>query len=482
MCLITTKKTNMKNITIYLGIVLMLSLLSAGALAKVVDKTFSSPNGVLEYCRSLPTIPGGTYHADDKHTEKKFCKYDLYDGNTAMCPKTWSTSPGTVFYSTAKSEYAGRAIEFESQWCSKTKGTAKTPAHKVAKFKSTMNSTESSATFSNSSLLYYHFSRYFDTFIYVPPAVERSIDVKEHLKRVTHKGSKWSTKTKMLHAGWLKLEMAEENPGTYHPQKELFTDDNSAIYGILIDTSGHRYKPEFNGTRESGWGKGQNNDFQNTPPYLALRSELPLKKAITSGLEQARKNPQLRKAIASGFSDLQMLLWMQELTEITLLDYIFNQQDRIGNIDYQWYWFWQDGDSLKSRPTDGMSVPADIAQFEPQRIKRSYLNDNDAGGKANYVNFTKLTKMLEKQRHYKASSYQKLQQLASDFSSTGELFQYLDGNFSLSQRQKDLIVKNTVAAAAILKDSCNSGKLIFDLEPEEFALTGRVSPKSLSCD
>ena len=35
---------------------------------------------------------------------------------------------------------------------------------------------------------------------------------------------------------------------------------------------------------------------------------------------------------------------MRELLEITLLDYMLGQQDRIGNIDYSWHWFWlQDG-------------------------------------------------------------------------------------------------------------------------------------------
>ena len=43
-------------------------------------------------------------------------------------------------------------------------------------YKMSVNTRESSATFSNSSLVYYHFARYFDASIHVPPAVLRTID------------------------------------------------------------------------------------------------------------------------------------------------------------------------------------------------------------------------------------------------------------------------------------------------------------------
>ena len=37
-----------------------------------------------------------------------------------------------------------------------------------------------------------------------------------------------------------------------------------------------------------------------------------------------------------------MMFWMTELSEICLLDYIFSQQDRPGNIDYRWVWYYLD--------------------------------------------------------------------------------------------------------------------------------------------
>lgn len=45
-----------------------------------------------------------------------------------------------------------------------------------------------------------------------------------------------------------------------------------------------------------------------------------------------------------------------------------------------------------------------------------------------------------------------------------------------------MIVKNTKIAAEIIRGNSRSGKLIFDLEPEQFFLEGQVTPVNLSCD
>ncbi len=42
--------------------------------------------------------------------------------------------------------------------------------------------------------------------------------------------------------------------------------------------------------------------------------------------------------------------WMRDLVDITLLDYIFSQQDRIGNIDYLTYWYWVEDGQVRRMP------------------------------------------------------------------------------------------------------------------------------------
>jgi hypothetical protein len=445
--------------------------------------SFVSPNGIKEQCIILDKMPGAEYSDEDAHVEQSFCGINLYDESIAVCPKTWSTSPGMeVFHLTGKT--TSPAV-FEQTICG-------TSLHKEIKasglpitFKTTMNSRTTSGTFSTASLLYYHFSRYLHAAIHVPVAVYRSIDKDLHLQRVTRRGLELTAGSKarhMNHEAWLILQKAERLPDAYQPIDELFTRDRTQIYGVFIQPAGERYNSTLNGTRKSGWGEGQNRDFQNTAPFLALRSEQPLLAAIDHGMATARKDKTLRHDMGSDILTQQMVYWMQELTEITLLDYIFSQQDRIGNIDYRYYWYWIEQGQMQSRHAESRLPPGDIVEFKPVRLMRTQLNDNDAGGKRSYANFTKKTHMLEKIRHYNPGTYKRLLSLESDFRNRGELFNYVGTTFGLTAKQMEQIVKNTSQATAILKNSCEQGNLRFDLDPEAYFLTGQAEEKRIDCD
>ncbi len=471
---------------------LALSLLTAPLLPLTVTAgqvqgkvtRYTSPAGVIEQCIALPPMPGGTYIAADREQEQQYCSINIYTPDTALCPKIWSTSPGTIIYDLSGGSYTGQAGHFEQSACKNSKAIKKLPVRRLAKFKTTMNGKKTSGTFAQASLLYYHFSRYFDTAVHVPVAVYRSMDRTNHLHRVSTNGLRWSSHNKMLHAGWQLLAAGEQNPAAYTPTDELFTADRKAVYGVLLNSPGRRYNTEVNGTRASGWGKGQNYDFQKTAPYLALRSDKPLLDAIAHGLHTARRNNKLNRDMGRDISREQMVYWMTELTEITLLDYIFNQQDRIGNIDYIPYWYWQDNGTLHRAKAHGSKkkIPSKLEGRQPLLLLRTQLNDNDAGGRLRYINFTKKTKMLEKQRHYRAATYKKLLRLNRDFSEQGELYHYLNTTFGLSQKQVANIVRNTAEATRILQQTCRDGKLRFDLDPDTFMRTGKVTQEQISCD
>ena len=442
---------------IIFGILLLSFSFSTPASDEVMGSVtkFSSPNNILEQCIALSPMPGGVYTDSDRQLEKEYCSMDIYS-NTGICPKTWSTSPGTMFYSLNGSQYSS-TTQFEAGVCQKQKHA---PIKAIA-FKSTMNMRDTSATFSTASLLYYHFSRYFDTQVRVPVAVYRSIDKQAHLQRVTHKGIAY-TKSHMIHDAWKDMLEIEAKPASYHPVDELFTADRRQIYGALVGNSGKRYSGIINGSRKSSWGEGQSNDFQETPAFLALRSEKPLVQAVAGTAHKASRE--------------QMVFWMQDLTEITLLDYIFSQQDRIGNIDYTKVWVSTSGRHIKR------SEQAPAENQKAQRIKQTHINDNDAGGRYAYANFTKKTRMLEKIRHYKRETFEKLMKLDHDFSQKGVLYEYLSQTFGLSEKQRDMIVKNTRLAAEILRNNCRSNDLIFDLKPEQFFIRGTVDADHLQCD
>ena len=457
--------------------------LSAAAVTGGTVITHPSPNKIEERCVILYKMPGGEYSSKDSKEEQAYCKIDLYRKSIAMCPKIWSTSPGTIIYQLYAGPYKGNAKKFEASVCSKGKSAVNYTTGKHLKFKNTMNMKGTSGTFSTASLLYYHFSRYFDTHIHVPVAVQRTMDNKEHSQRITQRGAKLTSRKKgLIHEAWQDMKKAQQKPELYKPTDELFTKDRKQIYGVLLHSPGKRYGVLMNGTRKSGWGDGQNNDFQKTPPFLALRSSQPLKKAIPEGIEEAEKDPLIKKAIKSEISDQQMAYWMQDLTEITLLDYIFSQQDRVGNIDFEEYWYWKKGSNIRKKHARTKTPAKNLAKHKPLRIQETFLNDNDAGGRKIYSNFTKKTKMLEKIRHFNPDTYRQLIRLDKDFSKKGKLYAYVKDSFGLSEQQLQQIVTNTNHAAAILKGSCKEKKLRFDLDPDKFFAKKSSKEKRLNCE
>lgn len=431
----------------------------------------------------LERAPGGRYSDADEAAERRLCSIDFHRGTHALCPKLFSTSPGTLVFDLAGGRFAGDAPAFEREACAGGLHVEAASGEPVS-FKMSVNTRESSATFANSSLFYYHLSRYFHATAHVPVAVFRSVDRAEHLHRVSSRGvslSAESSSLRMNHAAWQALWAASKDPASYQPTVELFTPDG-LLYGVMLHPLGRRYGEELNGTRESGWGEGQSRDFQETAPFLALRSEKALTSAIDEGRSLAFRNPKLAKATGRDVTPQQMVYWMSDLIDVTLLDYIAGQQDRIGNIDYVAYWYWVQDGRASRRAAEGRVPPPELAAHRPLRILRTELGDNDAGLRLSYANYTKRTGMLERLRHYREDAYHQLLRLETDLRSVGPLHAYLRTTFGLSEREFDRVVANVLSAASILRESCRAGRLRFDVEPEEFLVTGSVVPKQVACD
>ena len=218
--------------------------------------TFTSPGGFEERCIILDRMPGAVYRDSEVREEEGFCAIDFYAGTHALCPKLFSTSPGTLIHDLRGSAYAGAADRFERDVCPRGHVVAREAADVPVSWKMSVNTQESSATFSNSSLAYYHFARYFDAAIHVPPAVLRSMDRKAHQARVSSVGMRESAgrpALRMNHAAWTTLAEAESRPESYAATDELFTPDRQAVYGVLLHPRGRQYGEEFNGSRRSGW-------------------------------------------------------------------------------------------------------------------------------------------------------------------------------------------------------------------------------------
>jgi hypothetical protein len=449
------------------------------------ETEFLSPNGVVERCVAASPIPGGTYSEADRALEERYCAIDFNSVDVALCPKTWSTSPATLVYDVSSGTYANDAVRFEREQCAKGGHARQAASAELAFFKTSMNAGDTSGTFSAASLVYYHFSRYFDTRVRVPVAVYRSVDRRAHRQRVSDPGMRYTSERaalRMIHNAWRHVVDAEATPSTCVPAGELFTEDGERIFGVLLLETGERYGPEINGTRESGWGDGQNHDFQRTAPFLALRHDASLTEAISAGLHQAREDPKMHRAIGEDLDAVQVAFWMQEVVEIVLLDYLFRQQDRIGNVDFEPIWHWVRDGKVETRKAVSRTPPPDIEDASPLLLRRTWLNDNDAGVRETYTGFAERTGMLDRLHHYNAGLYRRLQDLARDLSAKGDLYQYLADAFGLTSSQVEGIVERTEKAAGILRASCEAGELRFDLEPEALLLYGEVEARRVACD
>jgi hypothetical protein len=107
--------------------------------------TYTSPNGVIERCVAIAPIPGGTYSEHDGNEEGRLCAIDLYAPSVAMCPKTWSTSPGTLIYDISSGDFANDPVRFERDACPKGGSAIKEAVGELAKHKQSINTVDSSA-------------------------------------------------------------------------------------------------------------------------------------------------------------------------------------------------------------------------------------------------------------------------------------------------------------------------------------------------
>jgi hypothetical protein len=198
------------------------------------------------------------------------------------------------------------------------------------------------------------------------------------------------------------------------------------------------------------------------------------------------------KALSAGVSSQQMMFWMTELSDVMIMDYIFNQQDRPGNIDYLWVWYYVDpSGKVKTIRVDSEASRSAMASVAtPPEVKNSaksfliqkiHINDNDAGGRR-YTNFTRNFGLLEKVHHLNPVTYGQLIRLANDFQVKGPLYKYFQGTFDLPDAYNAAITQNVIQAALILKNTCKSGSLKFDLSPESYLATAQVQPVSVDCE
>ena len=479
----------------------LLVLLLCGGMAQAADFQGVAKSYGKERCIVLNRFPadsGAAYKSTDADKEQALCSIDFADQGLGMCPKTWSTSPGTVIYDIHKSKYNGSPETFEAEYCPKQRALKGKVdgVEKLATYKQSINGQfkqSTSATYAQASPLYYEYSRYFATTLDVPVAVIRTMDAQDHYRRVASKAHAMA-QGKMIVAGWNVVTSAEKNPAGYVPVNEFFFGDpaDGLIYGTMLKGPGVRSGAEFNGDIV---GKGYSEQYvflQKTPAFLALMNSKAFSDAAVEGVNASKADPVVAKSLGPSVSSQQMMFWMQEMSEIVLLDYIFGQQDRPGNIDYLWMWYTVAGNGVvNSSRVDSEVARSNMSSIEaPDAVKAApkyyliqeiQINDNDAGGRE-YANFTKKFGLLPKIRHLNPNTYRQLIRLAKDYQAKGPLYSYLTETFYMPPAYTSTIVQNTVQAAQVLETACKAGAIRFDLDAQSYLKNEKAEETHLDCE
>lgn len=434
---------------------------------------YKSYNGVAERCVRISPMPTVLYDPDDLIEEAELCSLDAYDLDVALCPKIWSTSPAIVFYDISEGKFRGDRLGFQTKICAGGKIAKYVAKDAITRLKFTMNQETTSATFTPSSLLYYHLSRYFDFSTTVPVAVWRSIDKSVLLNEVALGGQDLSAgqdKLTLNHAAWstivdaIKQPDTYKKPGSYGSAEDFLTADGTAAYGTMYDGGGTQYGPEMNGSVVFDTAENRYAAFLQTPAVTTLNTDLPLAEAISETLKGGDVVFTPKGRETQRITTAQLAFWMHDMAEILLIDSIMGQQDRPGNIDYREYFYWEkDGKLKRERFRDQVAGEGDVPR-DAQILLRSRLNDNDAGGRPEYDNHLVIMKALEKLHHFDPALYEKLQALDKAFQGQGPIYLWLRDSFGLEEDQTEMIVANTAFAASVLRDRLAQGNLRLDLK------------------
>lgn len=477
-----------------LGSLFFPTMINAGGLDQGTAVRFNSINNSEEICLKVLPIPNGKYSKKDLEQENKLCEIDFYfQSKTAICPKTWSTSPSTMIYDVSESETNPEKKDFEEKECLKGK---KNSGKKIAKFKNTMYETKTSSTYAKSGLTYYHISRFFDTSIQVPVAVYREMDAIEHQK-ISEKGARLSPGGAIKY-GWIGNISAHQKKSQYAMANYFFAHNTDMVQGVLIKDSGEMVGPEIDGVG-SEWGKKATLDFSNTPGFMALKSLKPLDQAISEtlanyheylevesrkhktglfgkGNSEAYKKVLMLKKSLPQINPTTMKIWMNDLSEIVIIDTILGQEDRHLNIDFKWIKYSFLNNKFEQKTLDDKRAFTEFNNIQNENpnviiAQKIILNDNDAGLFPAFTNFFKETKLIEKIQHISEKNYFKVLLLQADLKNQKEIYQYLKNVLALTEKELLMIKNNTDYVAETLISKCLNQTLHFDLQSPEDLLS-----------
>lgn len=410
-------------------------------------KEFVSPRGLIEKCIIPQKINAKNFSKGDIKDEATLCGIDFY-AHSLVCPKQNSTNPGIL---------VGEMIDgmskddAEKRYC---KGPNKDFFGTEAKFKQSI-----SCSYTPSVLAYYQFSRMFDEAGSVPVAVIRTMDKAEHSKQ-TDRALSYDL-SGIIKQTWSSFA-SEHKKGT---NNKIFDETRQFVYGAL--TENPKREEQYVDVSGRGSYDTRYQRFLKQKPFLNVASSKTV--AEIAGATTFEKAA-------------QTIVQMKDVSDMILMDTLFSQDDRIGNIHYKFVWYIIDDkgkvDTKSSKTKLGRNGPVtpakEIEEYGSKGLllKQMILKDNDCG-----VDVTKRSNMmrtigaLEKVRHMSAKTYKR-------FMSFAQIAKHPDTESWMKREllftEADLkggsrsFQANLDRAVSVLKRNCETGFLKLDLNLQDF--------------
>ncbi len=428
----------------------------SGELLPLGDPPFiehSTPNGVTEIAQRLVRFPftppdvtlkyeNALSAAKDwftKHDKKVIDELDSFDFHVSsgpqsvgVVPKLHNTSAGIEIYQlpSTTSKETFEKTEGPYRPGQTKKYSNKRSGKKVAKFKV--------GTIAESGLACFHVSRLLGHLVEVPPATYRTMDVQEFQKvgdqaRTTGHPScteAWANLRAMVKSGSSKVVLP----------------DGKLVFGALAENPRGE-----NSSPEDYWTV---NSIRGHSFYKVLSSKSPV--ANNLNLNDSKC--------------LQDLALAQDMTRGVILDSIFRQVDRLGNISIAQF---QHYVTKKGKVTwdDKVSDKDKAEAVSPiQTFKRIMYKDNDDGMMWGMSSIS-VTPILSETHHIDKTIYERLQWLAglmqdSEPGSGARIKDYFVSSVHISADNYDKLRASLIKQAASLKSRVDSKDIQLDLDFE----------------
>ncbi len=421
-------------------------------------KSFNSPQGKKEICVISTKLFSDKYSKKDLKEEQELCAIDFYTTH-GLCPKENSTNPGVLITEIEE----GQTREQTQQACIQHKDYSK-----VAKFKNSI-----SCSYTPSLLAYYHFSKILEMGR-VPPVVLRTMETETHQDLITQAKRFLAKQTgELIYKTWSMFD----NEHKTKSNANLFDSTQQFVWGALTDNPKKESKyTELN--RSKGY-ETRYTDFAANPLFLRTTQELPIQKLIDASKPKEA---------------IQSVVQMKDIAEMVILDTLFNQQDRIGNIHFKFVWYkLVQNPETKEYSVEQKKSKAEVAankvsviipenekHYESEGyflIKELLLKDNDCG--VAKQNMMKDLNLVTKLRHMSRSSYQSLLAF-NEKATTPEVIDWMKSTLQMTEQDIGIkanpkgFLNNLKYVVTSLQANCKSGALKLDVDLKD-VLAQRIS-------